>query len=276
MNIILVDSSYTSFYRFFATLRWMSMANKDIYKEHKEDVSYDWSKNKIFIEKYKKMYLESIIRLVKKKVYKDSILVFCLDAPQESLWRKELMVCYKGNRVDLSKKNNFKPTFKLTYEEIIPELVKNNENIYSIKKSKMEADDIIALCSRYIRIKHPDRKVYLISGDQDFHQLGYDNLYILDYKKKKILNLNRKEAKKALLLKIINGDCSDNIPSIFPKKTPNKIRKEIRESKEKLKTYLKENKEMKKQYKKNKKLIDFKYIPKKYKKPIYKKIKNII
>ena len=67
------------------------------------------------------MYLESIIRLVKRKVYKDSILIFCLDAPQESLWRKELMVCYKGKRTDLSKKNNFKPTFKLTYNEIIPE-----------------------------------------------------------------------------------------------------------------------------------------------------------
>ena len=276
MNIILVDSSYTSFYRFFATLRWMSMANKDIYKEHKDDKLYDWSKNKIFIEKYRKMYLESIIRLVKRKVYKDSILIFCLDAPQESLWRKELMVCYKGKRTDLSKKNNFKPTFKLTYNEIIPELVKNNKNIYSMKKSRMEADDIIALCSRYIRIKYPDRKVYLISGDQDFYQLGYDNLYILDYKKKKILNMNRKEAKKELLLKIINGDCSDNIPSIFLKETSNKKRKEIRESKDKLKQYLKDNKKVRKQYKKNKKLIDFKYIPKKYKKSIYKKIKNLI
>ena len=64
MNFILVDASYTSFYRFFATLRWMSMANKEIYKEYKDDCNYDWSQNKIFFEKYKKMYLESIKSLV--------------------------------------------------------------------------------------------------------------------------------------------------------------------------------------------------------------------
>ena len=32
-NIILVDTSYTNFHRFYATLRWYSFANKDEYKE---------------------------------------------------------------------------------------------------------------------------------------------------------------------------------------------------------------------------------------------------
>ena len=50
--IILVDTSYTAFYRFFATLRWMSLSNKEEYEKYKDDASYDWSKNKIFIEKY--------------------------------------------------------------------------------------------------------------------------------------------------------------------------------------------------------------------------------
>ena len=36
-NIILVDSSYTSFHRFFATMRWFSLAKKEIYQEHKND-----------------------------------------------------------------------------------------------------------------------------------------------------------------------------------------------------------------------------------------------
>ena len=50
-NLILVDASYTSFYRFFATLRWFSFSNKDEYKKYKDDPKYDWSQNKIFIEK---------------------------------------------------------------------------------------------------------------------------------------------------------------------------------------------------------------------------------
>lgn len=277
-NIILVDSSYTSFHRFFATLRWFSFSNKEFYKEHKDNPKYDWSKNKIFIEKYTKMYLESIKKLVTPKVFNDSIIIFCLDAPQESLWRNDLMECYKGERVDLTKKNNFKPTFTFTYKKLIPDLIKNNKNIFMMKYAKMEADDIIALCTRYIRKKHTNKTVYLVSGDNDFLQLGYDNLFFADYKKKNLIKLSKEEAKEALEQKIINGDCSDNIPSIFPKdeKISNKKKKEIRENKEKREEYFKTNNRVYNQYKKNKRLISFKYIPEKYKKPIYLEIKKIL
>jgi len=147
-----------------------------------------------------------------------------------------------------------------------------------MKKSKIEGDDIIALCVKYIRLKQPNLKVYLISGDQDFYQLGYSNLYLCDYKKKEHLQFTREEAKKQLLLKIINGDCSDNIPNIFPKslKISNKRKKLIRENKDELKKYLKEFIEGKKIYNLNKKLIDFKNIPKIYHKTIFKKIKKIL
>ena len=145
-NLILVDSSYTSFYRFFATLRWFSFANKEEYKELKGNAEYDWSKNKIFIEKYKKMYLESIIKLVGKKVYKNSKIIFCLDTPKEQLWRSKLVEDYKGERADLSLKNNFGTTFKLTYNELIPQLIKENpDKITSIRVPEIEADDVIAL-----------------------------------------------------------------------------------------------------------------------------------
>ena len=278
MNIILVDSSYTSFYRFFATLRWMSMANKEIYKEYKDDCNYDWSQNKIFFEKYKKMYLESIKSLVKNKVFNNSKIIFCLDAPQNTLWRNKLSKEYKGNRVDLSLKHNFKPTFKYTYEKLIPGLVKDNRNIFSIKYKELEADDIIALCSRYIRKKLPNKTVYLISGDQDFYQLGYKKLFFIDYKKKELLNFSKAEAEEKLHQKIINGDCSDNIPSIFPKdkkELSNKDRKILKESRKELKKYLDKNKKIMNQYEINRKLIDFKNIPKKYHLPIYKKINKI-
>lgn len=278
-NIVLVDSSYTSFHRFFATLRWFSLAKKDIYKEHKDNNKYDWSKNEIFIEKYKKMYLESIVKLLGKKIYNNSIIVFCQDAKQSSLWRNSLMDDYKGNRPDLSLKANMKPTFKYTYETLIPGLVKKNDHIFTIKKNHMEADDIIALCCRYIRAKHKTRDIYLVSGDQDFYQLGYNNLYFADYKKKELLQFSSKEARRELLLKIINGDCSDNIPSIFPKnkkEVSNKQRKEIRESKKSLKQYLDTNKNAKIQFELNTKMIDFKYIPKKFLRSIYKKIHLIL
>ncbi len=277
-NIILVDSSYTSFHRFFATMRWFSLAKKEIYQEHKNDNKYDWSTNEIFFEKYKKMYLDSIIKLVSKKVFDNSVVVFCLDCKQSNIWRNNYKDDYKGGRQDLSEKYNFKNVFKKTYEEHIPSLIKNNGNIFSIKKNKIEADDIIALCTRYIKCKYPSKKIYLVSGDQDFYQLGYDNLYFADYKKKDLIQFTKKEAKNQLYLKIINGDCSDNIPSIFPKelKISNKRRKMIREDNKELIKYLKEYSEAKKIYKLNKFLIDFKNIPKEYHKSIYKKIKQIL
>lgn len=279
MSVILIDSSFNSFYRFFATLKWMSMANKEIYQKFKDDCNYDWSQNKLFLEKYEKMYLESIKKLVKNKVFNNSKIIFCLDAPQNTLWRNKLSNCYKGNRIDLSKKNNFKPTFKYTYETLIPKLVKNNKNIFMIKFNELEADDIIALCSRYIRKKHKNKEVYLVSGDKDFYQLGYEKLYFVDFKKKILFSFSKKEATENLYQKIINGDCSDNIPSIFPKnkkELSNKERKEIRESKIKLKKYLENNKSVYDQFKLNQKLIDFKNIPKKYHLPIYRKIKKYL
>ena len=72
-QIILIDTSYTSFYRFFATLRWMSLAEPDDYKKYKNDNTYDWMQNKIFLEKYKKMYLESIVKLIKNSVLRDGV-----------------------------------------------------------------------------------------------------------------------------------------------------------------------------------------------------------
>jgi 5'-3' exonuclease len=205
-NLILVDASYTSFYRFFATLRWFSLNQPDFFKEKKNDVKYDWSENEIFIEKYEKMYLESIVKLVGKKEFNSSHVIFCLDSPKDDLWRTKLMDTYKGDRADLSLKNNFKPTFKLTYEKFIPKLVEIYPGkIFSIRVDKMEADDIIAVICKHV--ENEKVKIVLVSGDQDFLQLGRENLKFIDYKKKTFLSLTKDEAKEKLKEKILTGDC---------------------------------------------------------------------
>ena len=270
-TLILVDASYTSFYRFFATLRWFSMSQPDFYKEKKDDVGYDWSENEIFIEKYEKMYLESIKKLIGNKEYKNSQIIFCLDSPKETIWRSKLTDNYKGNRFDMTLKNNFKPTFKITYEQIIPKLIKENENkIFSMRQDKLEADDIIAIICRKLQVEKPELKIYIVSGDKDFLQLGRENLFFINYKTKKAITLSKDEAKEALKLKILNGDCSDNIEPIFPKGKKN--RKELIENNEKLLEYLEENPTIKKKYELNQKLINFDYIPKNLSDIIIKKI----
>lgn len=270
MNIILVDSSFTSFYRFFSTIRWMSMAHKEEYKKYKDDIKYDWSKNKIFIDKYTTMYLKGIENIVKKKVFKNSIIIFCLDSPQSTLWRNTIDKTYKGERVDLSLKRNFKPTFKYTYSKLIPKLVSENDNIYSIKIPKVEADDIIAVIT-----KNVSTNTYIVSGDHDFLQLGNKNVYFANYRKKKVFQLTSKEAKENLRQKLVCGDNSDNIKCIFMKETKKGERKKIKENIDYMNKYLKENNEAMKRYKHNMKMIDFKMIPKKYVKSILKEFNNI-
>ena len=101
-HIILIDSSYTSFHRFFATLRWLSFTNKEMYMKYRDDPLFDWSTEPLFIEKYKKMYIESIIRLVTPAIYNNSILLFCLDSPQSTLWRHKFSSEYKPAIEELS------------------------------------------------------------------------------------------------------------------------------------------------------------------------------
>lgn len=275
-NIILVDSSYTSFYRFFATLRWFSLNQPETYKEKKQDTTYDWSENEIFIEKYKKMYLESIVKLVSLKVYKKSKVIFCLDTPKKDLWRNELMKDYKAGRADLSLKANFKPTFEYTYKKLIPKLVSENpDKIYKLVMDKIEADDVIGIVAKHYEKNEPNTNVYVVSGDNDFLQLGRPNLYICNYKKKKPELLSKEDAKKALLEKIVNGDTSDNIQSIFVNKITAKKKKELIEDNKLLKQYLIENKEAKERYELNEKMINFDYIPDKLQLLLLEKFKEL-
>jgi len=278
MTLILIDTSYTSFYRFFATLRWLSMNDPDLYKEKKNDATYDWSKNEKFMEKYEKMYMKSIVDLVGKKIFDDSKLIFCMDSPKENVWRNEIMKGYKADRCDLSAKTNFKPAFNETYSKLIPKIIKENKDkIHKIRLDKLEADDIIAIITKYYEKKYPDEKVYLISGDKDFLQLGRENLIFINYKSKKPLILSKEEAKEQLKLKILNGDCSDNILTIFPKDRkllPLKKRKELIDDENKLKEYLNENPDINEKYKINCKMIDFTFIPKDLEKEVLKEFKK--
>jgi len=270
-KVVLIDTSYMAFYRFFAVLRWYQFAHKEDYKKTQEIKNYDWANNKTFTSKYNKMFLESIEKILKKKTLKDSILVFCCDSQRKDLWRKKIFSEYKDGRVDLSEKNNFKTVFKYTYKKLIPKIIKQNVYpTFMFKLNKLEADDLIAIISKELIKKNEDIDIIIISGDDDFTQLLNKNIKIIDFRNKKYKEMTQKESKKLLYQKILKGDCSDNIPSIFPKDRKLislKKRNEILDDTNSLEPFLNSNPEIKEQIKKqfkiNQKLIDFNFIPKK-------------
>ena len=272
-QLILIDASFVTFYRFFATIRWYSFAHKEEYKEimDNDGVNYNWMNNKIFIEKYEKMYMDAIIKAVKKRVFNNANIIFCLDTPKQKLWRSQLDSNYKGDRCDLTLKYNFKPTFAYTFETIIPNLVKDNMN--SIMIEQMEADDIIASITMYLKETNPSQDIHIISGDEDFLQLGRINVKFYNLKAKIPVVLDEYDAKLMLKKKLLLGDKSDCIAGIFPKGSRIK-KQELIESEDKLNEYLSKNPEAKKQYEFNQKMINFENIPKKYYNMAVKKYKE--
>jgi len=276
-NIILIDTSYTSFHRFFATLKWISMVDPELYKTNFNNPEYNWLDNKQFLEKYEKMYLAKIEKSVGKKIFNKSLIIFCMDTPKEQVWRTTDLKCdYKADRVDLSLKNNFKPIFKYTYGNLIPTILKDNNNVFKIRIDKLEADDVIGIVAKHIEEKYENKNVFIMSGDQDFYQLGRNNVHFINYKTKKPVVFTKDQAKLELHKKILVGDKSDCIPSIFPNKFSVKIKKDLIESIEKFQDYLKENKDIEDKYINNMKLINFDYIPQNYKEEVVIEFNNIL
>jgi 5'-3' exonuclease len=200
-----------------------------------------------------------------------------MDTPKEQVWRTTDLKCdYKAERLDLSLKNNFKPVFKYTYNHLIPNFLKNHNNIYKIRLDKLEADDVIGLVAKYVEEKYETKNVFIMSGDQDFYQLGRENVSFINYKTKKPIIFNKEEAKLELHKKILLGDKSDCIPSIFPSKFPIKLKKELVESIETFNNFIKENKEIQEKYNQNIKLINFDFIPVNYKNLVIDEFNDIL
>lgn len=276
-NVVLIDTSYTSFHRFFATLKWISMVDPELYKNNFNNPEYNWIENKEFMDKYEKMYLTKIEKAVGKKVFNKSLIIFCMDTPKEQVWRTTDLKCdYKAERLDLSLKNNFKPVFKYTYNNLIPQILKEHNNIFKIRLDKLEADDVIGLVAKYLEDKYENKNIYIMSGDQDFYQLGRDNVSFINYKSKKAVIFSKEESKLELHKKILLGDKSDCISSIFPPKFPAKTKKELVESISKFNEFIKENKDIEEKYLENMKLINFDLIPVTYKNIVINEFNEIL
>ena len=124
---------------------------------------------------------------------------------------------------------------------------------------------------------NPNQHIYILSGDQDFLQLGRQNVKFINYKIKKPFELTKDEAKIKLHNKVLLGDKSDCIDTIFPKKFNTKLKKELVESIDEFNKYLETStKEVQDNYKLNKQLIDFDNIPQKYQKQVLELYTNTI
>ena len=249
--ILFIDMSYYIFYRFYALRNWYKRS-----QEEELDVE-NVMKNELFMKKYHKLFIENIKKIQKKHNIEEALVIMAKDCRRYDIWRNKFYEEYKQNRDEKNK--TFNPDiFIYTYDHIVPELKELNIKILGCENA--EGDDIIATLKKKFRNQYEELPIYIITNDHDYLQLFDNNTYIYNLQG---LNLRTKSRGEDvdLQLKILQGDISDNISSIFNKKMSiNKILEMINDN-EKLNKYLEDNEESKKLYNRNRLLIDFDMIP---------------
>ncbi len=255
-TFIFIDGSYFCFYRYYSLINWWRNA-------YPEEPLEDPFQNEKFVEKFRKTFVENVQQIAKKLGIKkdvEPILIVGKDCKRENIWRVELFPQYKANRAN-GKEDGFMggPFFKMAYEEDL--FVKGGAKSI-LKHGKLEADDCIAISVKLLTTKQPDCNIYIITSDKDYLQLNSHNVHLYNLAFKNIAENKSSTGNPTsdLEIKIIMGDTSDNIPSVFPKCGPKTAQKCL-EDPEFFKKKMANNPDYYKQYELNKKIVDFNNIP---------------
>ena len=256
-TFIFIDGSYFCFYRYHSLLTWWKNA-------YPENILEDPFQNEQFVAKFRKTFVEHVVKLQKNlgihKSVKPTIIVG-KDCKRENIWRNELFPNYKGTRAN-GAEDGFMggPFFKMVYED---KLFLEGGASTILYHNKLEADDCIALSVKHVLQKYKECcDVYIITSDKDYLQLAEPRVHIYNLGFKKITDQKSStgSAECDLFCKIVMGDISDNIPSVFPKCGPKTALKYYEDQTE-FQKKLNSSDIFIAQYNTNKKIVDFNEIP---------------
>jgi 5'-3' exonuclease len=214
-NVMFVDTSYFVFYRYYAVYNWFKLQNKDDPAISKRMVI---ANHPSFVAKFDKLFEKSLVGLSKKHKVPFSNVLFIKDCGRDSVWRMPMYEAYKKSRDD--RLSTFDPSiFRHVYDHLLPAL-SSKYNIQMYEYACAEADDIISVLSRKMQEVCPlsGRKIVIITNDNDYLQLIDESTCIYNLKDLDLgERLKGKTPEVYLRAKILMGDKSDNIPSVFPK-----------------------------------------------------------
>jgi 5'-3' exonuclease len=255
-GIILCDTSYIIFYRYYAILNWFKK-----YKQGDVDTT-NITECAEFMTKYDSTFEKFVVELAKKNKVPYSNIVFAKDCPRERIWRFKIYPEYKGLRDERVRDFNGE-IFNHTLNTLFPRLIAKY-GFHELYNDSLEADDIIALMVKEIaeRRGKTDTMVMVITNDNDYIQLHkYNTVLPIVLRNLQGKNLIERihDVDKYLLYKIIVGDKSDNIYPIA-KKIGDKTAKKIVDSPDLLAKYLADPL-IKRKFEQNEMLISFDKIP---------------
>ena len=254
-TFIFIDGSYFCFYRYHSLLTWW----KNAYPEQ-ADVLLDPYQNEKFVEKFKKTFIENVSKLGKTLSVECPIIIVGKDCKRQDIWRTKIFPNYKGNRAN-GVEDGFMggPFFKMVYEE---KLFIQGGAKEVLKHPHLEADDCIAITTKYLLNKYPTCSIYIITSDKDYLQLAQERVHLfnLGFKKLTDQKSSTQNAECDLFCKIVMGDISDNITSVFPKCGP-KTALKYYSNRALFEKKLEESELFKQAFNLNKTLVDFNSIP---------------
>jgi 5'-3' exonuclease len=224
------------------------------------------------IEKFKSTFVSKIHDIDKKLKLKNTIKYVGKDCRRSDIWRTALYPEYKATR---GTSNDFlgASLFDIAYGDkvTIPPttsagatdgigLYKNAGVKQILSYPSLEADDCIALTAKHLYATEPDAHIWIIASDMDYLQITNDRIHLYDLKFKNICEKSSGDPSCDLFCKIVAGDKSDNIPSVF-KKCGIKTAQKYFNDRELFLKKLAADKEAQEIYKLNTTLVDFNCIP---------------
>lgn len=273
--IVLMDTSYCIFYRYYATLNWMRLngirrasspsapllpdINEQDSSGEESDINIETlMDNPVFVSMYDKKFEEMLVKIAKQ--YNTSFEGICLakDCYRDQIWRMEHFPHYKKNRDDRLKTFNGQ-IFKHTYQKLLPRL--SQKYAFTVlEHERGEADDIIAIGHRILRAKYADLPITIVTNDNDLLQLYDAYTLLVNIPGKELLKRMECSPNHFVKMKILMGDKSDNIPSVFKKCGAKQAMKWI-DDPDALAKKLESDPEAAERYALNTLLIDFQQIP---------------
>lgn len=258
-NIILIDTSYYTFYRYFATYRWFTFKGVTL------DVD-NIITNDVFISAFIKHFDADIKKIMKKMNSSIDNIIFCMDCSRCDIWRNDIYKEYKGTRVQ---SNNFnRNIFPVLYEHIV------KLGIKQISVDRLEADDVIYLTQKTLKEKVKNNEIVVITNDNDYLQIVGDKIILINMQFKELKARGVNDPHQDLLIKAMYGDKSDNILKIASFISKEKAHNIASMSEEERIAYLKEN-DCYDKFLFNMNLISFEFIPDKYVKEFNKIVKFV-
>jgi 5'-3' exonuclease len=251
--VLIVDTSYVIFAKYYATLCWYRQNSRQ--EPQVETILQDPG----FQARFGSSFDKSVARVCARFGVARRDVVFAKDCSKSSVWRRGIFPEYKASRAH---NGMFNPeVFPHTFQTLLPRLIEANGG-HIMGAEFAEADDVIAVVHQYAR-ERMDAPVVILSNDNDCIQLLDDRTHIVNLMMHDVgQRRGALTPPQYLASRVLSGDRSDNIGSIFPRcgmKTA--VRMVTQLEPEQLREYIRQRPEIMDKYVRNTTLMDLQLVP---------------